>query len=131
MKKLSVKKHEDLLAVTDKLIRSGAAQTCSEAIILAAKGAAPRFYVDGTTAQRVLSAIDRGQRPNFKNHAKGSMYDELYRRFCQYRKSLLAKGQPARIGDCIFSLVEEPAPSFFMSLSALRHVFWLGKNIQR
>lgn len=81
-----------------------------EIFAIAAKEPAPRFFVTFTQAYRVIADMVRhGYRPT--NEYKAAMYDELHRRW-------KAKGV-SHFAD-LEEIINEPAPSFYMSEEAFR-----------
>jgi hypothetical protein len=94
--------------------------TQNEVIEHAARSTAPRFYVTFENARRFVSLLMRGKRLPIVNKNKVEMYKEIYRRY------------KARLKDCnkryryiiLESIIEEPAPSFYLDEETFRGIVY-------
>lgn len=94
--------------------------TQNEVIEHAARSTAPRFYVTFENARRFVSLLMRGKRLPIVNKNKIEMYKEIYRRY------------KARLKDCnkryryiiLESIIEEPAPSFYLDEETFRGIVY-------
>lgn len=95
-------------------------------MIIAANSPAPRFYCTFENARRMVSLLDRGKELPIENEKKIQMYKELHRRFVEARN---------KTGVNSFSLLEDiinqPAPSFYLSLEAFRPLVYKAMNEKR
>lgn len=94
--------------------------TQNEVIEQAAKGSAPRFYVTFENARRFVSLLMRGKRLPIVNKNKVEMYKEIFRR---YKERL--KDSDKRYKYIILeSIIEEPAPSFYIDEETFRGIVY-------
>lgn len=83
-----------------------------------AKGA-PRFYVSYENARRYVSRIERGKPLGFKNKNTILMYQELYRRYKEY------KDRTGIVGFSILTkILQEKAPSYYIDLKTFREIIY-------
>lgn len=90
-------------------------QTVGEAFEELAKAPAPRFYVSFEEARRNVSRISRGLHPQRANANRIEMYKELCRRW----KLTRAKGF-----EVLAAIIQEPAPSFYLSIGRLKSIVY-------
>lgn len=90
-------------------------KTVDEAFERAAKEPAPKFFVSFSRACRCVSELERNGK-RVTEPTKAAMVDELHRRW-------KAKGVKHYV--CLEEIIEEPAPSFYISPSTFRRLVYL------
>lgn len=86
----------------------------TEVLAIAAKEPAPIFFVDYPRAQRMVSELERKGRKS-RNPYKAAMFEELHRRW---------KARGARRYVALGEIIEQPAPSFYMSLDNFKAIVY-------
>lgn len=88
--------------------------TAEEAFERAAEEPAPKFFVSFDRAYRCVSELERhGKR--VMEPTKAAMVDELHRRW---------RAKNAKHYVCLEEIIEEPAPSFYISLSTFKRLVY-------
>ena len=80
---------------------------------------APRFYVSYENARRYVSKIDRGKPLGLKNKNTILMYEELYRRYKEYKEKTGFVGY-----QILAKILQEKAPSYYIGLKTFREIIY-------
>lgn len=111
------------------VIKSSPEVGITEAIAIAAKGPAPRFYCTYESARRFVSKIERGEplKENM-NENKLRMYRDLHERWREISGREVLPRQKYNSYTILESIIEEPAPSFYSDYETLRSLFYYYGN---
>lgn len=98
--------------------------TIEEIINYARNSEAPRFFVTFESARRFISMLMRGKTIPIVNKNKLNMYYEIHRRYLERRENCRS---PYLVLE---SIIEEPAPSFYMDSETFRGIIYktLGRR---
>lgn len=80
---------------------------------------APRFYVSYENARRYVSKIDRGKPLGLKNKNTILMYEELYRRYKEYKEKTGFVGY-----QILAKILQGKAPSYYIDLKTFREIIY-------
>lgn len=112
-KSISKQRAEACLEVFQRILPQ--CETVEEAFERAAKEPAPKFFVTFARAYRCVRELEvHGKR--LKEPTSAAMFDELHRRW-------KAKGVKHYAG--LEEIIEEPAPSFYITLSTFKRLVYL------
>lgn len=80
---------------------------------------APQFYTTVERAQRYVSLLERGLKLPIKDTNKIKMYKEIYKRYIAIKNRC-----PAVKYSVIEQIINEPAPSFYVSPFTIRRIVY-------
>lgn len=101
--------------------------TLNEVIEHATKSSAPRFYVTFENARRFVSLLLRGKKLPITNKNKVAMYKEICRRY----KSKVKNVNERYKYIILESIIEEPAPSFYIDNETFRGIVYTTLRSRR
>ena len=104
----------NLLEVFNHLFNTTINARVEEVLSRAVNHPSRRFWVSEERALRVVRAMERGTIPPRCNALKREMYEEIFRRYCEAR-SAHSDWSDLR---CVSSVVNQEAPSFYLSVSS-------------
>lgn len=99
--------------------------TLKEVIERTVRSAAPRFFVGFENARRFISLLMRNKQLPIKNKNKIAMYKEIYRRYKERLKKEMCNY------TVLESIIEEPAPSFYIDDNRFRCILYNEINRKR
>lgn len=89
---------------------------------------APRFWVSEARAYRIISMMIKGNCVLDGMHTeKQAMYREIYNRVTEMRR----RHPEMPLGDIVFEVVNQPAPSFFLSPYYVRDLIYKYKRSKK
>ena len=124
-------KSEDFTQLVFKILANDEWISFSEAVILASKKPAKKFYVGLYQAMRYVSMLDRGKALPLKNANKIALYEELYKRFVEYRNERKSMGINTVLYSEIEDIINSPAPCFYEDVECLRKRCYFYLNIKK
>ena len=85
----------------------------------AAEAPAPRFWVSEERTLRIIKKMLGGEDPTMAmNLEKRKMYREIFSRVCE----MMVEQPHATLGDIVFQVVNDEAPSFYISPNTVRNI---------
>lgn len=116
---VTIQKARDFREVVFDILRTHKNIGFKDALMLAAKSPAPRFYVTFENARRFVSMLHRGIPLPVMHKNKLHMFEELH---CRYEER--CKDQEKASYTILEQLINEQAPSFYTAPDTLASLFY-------
>lgn len=87
---------------------------------MAALSPASRFWVSERRASEVMGAMIRGISISYMSPMRREMYQEIFRRFIEYR----SRRPRASIYEATFAAVNSPAPKFYLTPKSVKIIIY-------
>ena len=120
-------RNNELLKAYKKVIKSVSQIRLKEIGVMVVNSPAPRFWVSEERATTVISSMLKGKDVlSSMRQSKREMFQEIYRRVIELRK--LKKYRSQTLSSVVFTVVNSPAPKFYMKASSAIEILFKVRN---